>query len=153
MNAPTFGDRTITELFQKHSYPFGIMVNINGERFLDEGFDFRNYTYVTYGRALMDQPQGLCFQVFDEKVKHLLRDEYWIPQATTAEANSIEELARMLDIDPVGLARTVEEYNAAVRKDIPYNATVKDGRRTEGLAVDKTNWLRPSTRRPIAAGR
>ena len=140
MNAPTFGDRTVTELFQKHSYPFGIMVNINGERFLDEGADFRNYTYVTYGRALMDQPQGLCFQVFDEKVKHLLRDEYWIPQATTAEANSIEELARMLDIDPVGLARTVEEYNAAVRKDIPYNATVKDGRRTEGLAVDKTNW-------------
>ena len=101
MNAPTFGDRTVTELFQKHSYPFGIMVNINGERFLDEGADFRNYTYVTYGRALMDQPQGLCFQVFDEKVKHLLRDEYWIPQATTAEANSIEELARMLDIDPV----------------------------------------------------
>ena len=79
MNAPTFGDRTVTELFQKHSYPFGLMVNINGERFLDEGADFRNYTYVTYGRALMEQPQGLCFQVFDEKVKHLLRDEYWIP--------------------------------------------------------------------------
>ena len=125
MNAPTFGDRTITELFQKHSYPFGLMVNLNGERFLDEGADFRNYTYVTYGRELMNQPQGLAFQIFDEKVKHLLRDEYWIPQATTAEANSIEELARLLDIDPAGLVRTVEEYNASVRTDIPYNATVR----------------------------
>ena len=57
MNAPSFGDRTITELYQKHSYPFGIMVNLDGNRFLDEGADFRNYTYVTYGRALLTQPR------------------------------------------------------------------------------------------------
>jgi tricarballylate dehydrogenase len=115
-------------------------VNINGERFLDEGLDFRNYTYVTYGRALLTQPQGLAFQIFDEKVKHLLRDEYWIPQATMAQANSIEELARRLDVDPQGLAATVKEYNAAVRTDIPYNPTIKDGRCTEGLAINKSNW-------------
>ena len=86
MNAPAFGDRTITELYQKHSYPFGLIVNLDGERFLDEGADFRNYTYVTYGRALLTQPQGLAFQIFDNKVRHLLRDEYWIPQATMFEA-------------------------------------------------------------------
>ncbi len=143
MNAPPFGDRTITELFQKHSYPFGLIVNLNGERFLDEGLDFRNYTYVTYGRALLEQPQALAFQLFDEKVKHLLRDEYWIPQATMVQANTLEELANGLDIDPEGLVRTVQEYNAAVRTDIPYNPTVKDGRRTEGLEVDKTNWAQP----------
>ena len=140
MNAPPFGDRTITELFQKHSYPFGIITNINGERFLDEGYDFRNYTYVTYGRALLSQPQALAFQIFDDKVKHLLRDEYWIPQVTMAQADTIEELAARLDIDPQGLAQTVREYNASVRTDIPYNPTIKDGRRTEGLEVDKTNW-------------
>jgi len=140
MNAPAFGDRIITELFQKHSYPFGLISNINGERFLDEGYDFRNYTYVTYGRALMTQPQGLAFQIFDEKVKHLLRDEYWIPQTTMAQADTIEELATRLDIDPEGLAATIKEYNAAVRTDITYNPTVKDGRCTEGLAVNKTNW-------------
>ena len=140
MNAPAFGDRVITELFQKHSYPFGIITNINGERFLDEGYDFRNYTYVTYGRELLTQPQGLAFQIFDEKVKHLLRDEYWIPQATMVQADTLEELASRLDIDVEGLVKTVEEYNAAVRTDIDYNPTVKDGRRTEGLALDKTNW-------------
>ena len=93
MNAPAFGDRTITELFQKHSYPFGLIVNLEGNRFLDEGADFRNYTYVTYGRALLGQPQGLAFQIFDDKVKHLLRDEYHIPQVTMAQADTIEELA------------------------------------------------------------
>ncbi len=143
MNAPPFGDRVITELFQKHSYPFGIIVNLEGNRFLDEGADFRNYTYVTYGRALLTQPQGLAFQIFDDKVKHLLRDEYHIPQVTMAEANTIEELAQRLDIDPEGLAQTVREYNAAVQQDVPYNPTVKDGRGTVGITPPKTNWAQP----------
>ncbi len=140
MNAPEFGDRTITELYQKHSYPFGLIVNLNGERFLDEGADFRNYTYVTYGRALLTQPQGLAFQIFDDKVKHLLRDEYHIPQVTMAQADTIEELAARLDIDPEGLARTVREFNAAVQQDVPYNPTVKDGRSTVGIEPVKSNW-------------
>ena len=140
LNAPAYGDRTITELYQKHSYPFGLMVNVDGQRFLDEGADFRNYTYVTYGRALLTQPQGVAFQIFDDKVKHLLRDEYHIPQVTMAQADSIEELARRLDIDPAGLAATVREYNAAVQTDVPYNPTVKDGRGTVGIAPPKTNW-------------
>ncbi len=143
MNAPAFGDRTITELYQKHSYPFGIIVNLDGQRFLDEGADFRNYTYVTYGRALLTQPQGLAFQIFDDKVKHLLRDEYRIPQVTMAEANTIEELAQRLDIDPAGLVRTVGEFNAAVRTDIPYNPTIKDGRAAEGVSPPKSNWAQP----------
>ncbi len=140
MNAPAFGDRTITELYQKHSYPFGLIVNLDGERFLDEGADFRNYTYVTYGRALLTQPQGLAFQIFDNKVRHLLRDEYWIPQATMFEANTLEELAAHLDIDVAGLVNTVKEYNAAVQTGVTYNPTIKDGRGTVGLAVNKTNW-------------
>ena len=140
LNAPAYGDRTITELYQKHSYPFGLMVNVDGQRFLDEGADFRNYTYVTYGRALLTQPQGVAFQIFDDKVKHLLRDEYHIPQVTMAQADSIEELARRLDIDPAGLAATMREYNAAVQTDVPYNPTVKDGRGTVGIAPPKTNW-------------
>ena len=140
MNAPAFGDRTITELYQKHSYPFGIMVNLDGNRFVDEGADFRNYTYVTYGRALLTQPQGLGFQIFDDKVKHLLRDEYRIPQVTMAEANTIEELAARLDIDPQGMASTIREYNAAVQTDVTYNPTIKDGRGTVGIVPPKSNW-------------
>ena len=142
MNAPASGDRNITELYQKHSYPYGLIVNLNGKRFVDEGYDFRNYTYVTYGRALMDQPQGLAYQIFDGKVieRKLLRDEYNIPEVTRFEANTIEELAVGLDIDPQGLVEEIEAYNKAVRTDIEYNPTIKDGRCTEGLEVNKTNW-------------
>ena len=53
LNAPAYGDRTITELFQKHSYPFGLIVNLDGESASwTRGMDFRNYTYVTYGSGL-----------------------------------------------------------------------------------------------------
>ncbi|WP_134440950.1 FAD-binding protein, partial [Methylacidiphilum caldifontis] len=49
-NAPKYGDRAVGDGFQKHSYPLGIIVNREGRRFVDEGADFRNYTYAKYGR-------------------------------------------------------------------------------------------------------
>ena len=39
ISAPPFGDRVVLDNFQKHSYPIGIVVNMNGERFIDEGAD------------------------------------------------------------------------------------------------------------------
>ena len=55
-NAPEFGDLAVGDGFQKHSYPFGIMVNTRGQRFVDEGADFRNYTYAKYGREILRSP-------------------------------------------------------------------------------------------------
>jgi tricarballylate dehydrogenase len=45
-----------------------------------------------------------------------------------------------LDIDPAGFVKTIEEYNAAVQTDIPYNPTIKDGRNTVGITPPKSNW-------------
>ena len=47
----------VLDNFQKHSYPIGIIVNLDGERFVDEGADYRNHTYAKYGRRVMKQPQ------------------------------------------------------------------------------------------------
>src|SRR5690606_4718010 len=73
-NAPEFGDLAVGDGFQKHSYPFGIMINAEGKRFVDEGADFRNYTYAKYGRVILGQPGNFAWQIFDSKVFHLLRD-------------------------------------------------------------------------------
>ena len=53
-------------MFQKHSYPLGLIVNVHGARFVDEGADLRNYTYAKYGREIIRQPQRLAFQIFDQ---------------------------------------------------------------------------------------
>jgi tricarballylate dehydrogenase len=142
LNAPPTGDRNITELFQKHSYPFGLIVNIEGKRFVDEGADFRNYTYAKYGREILRQPLGAAFQIFDDKVKHLLRDEYHIQQVTKAETQTIEQLADQLGIDRANLVETINTYNAAVQ-DGEYNPTVLDGKHTSGITPPKSNWALP----------
>ena len=68
LNAPWHGDRKVGDNFQKHSYPLGIIVNVRGERFVDEGMDFRNYTYVRFGREVIRWPRRAAFQIFDQKV-------------------------------------------------------------------------------------
>ncbi len=141
VNAPEYGDLAVGDGFQKHSYPFGIMVNAEGCRFVDEGADFRNYTYARYGRAVLEQPGQLAWQVFDAKVSHLLRDEYRIPQATRVTADTLEALADRLEgVNREGFLREVAAYNTAVDAATPFDPTVKDGRATRGLAVPKSNW-------------
>ena len=97
MNAPEFGDLAVGDQFQKHSYPFSIMINATGKRFVDEGADFRNYTYAKYGRVVLEQPGQFAWQIFDQKMKHLQRDEYSIRQITKVTANTIEEFAQKLE--------------------------------------------------------
>ena len=142
LNAPPFGDRKIADLFQKHSYQFGIVVNLEGKRFVDEGADFRNYTYAKYGREILSQPQRVAFQLFDAKTRHLLRDEYFIPQASVVSGGTVEEVAEGLGINRDGLTRTVREFNAAVRGG-EFNPTALDGARTEGIEPPKSNWALP----------
>jgi tricarballylate dehydrogenase len=152
MNAPEFGDLAVGDQFQKHSYPFAIMVNATGKRFVDEGADFRNYTYAKYGRVILEQPGQFAWQIFDQKVKQLQRDEYRIRQITKVTADTIEELAKKLDgVDAGQFVKTIAEYNAAVRQDVPFNPNVKDGRRTEGLAINKSNWANTIDQPPYEA--
>jgi len=151
-NAPEFGDLAVGDQFQKHSYPWGIYLNAEGKRFIDEGADFRNYTYAKYGRVILSQPRQFAWQIFDAKVKAQLRDEYNIKQVTKRVANTLEELVKHLDdVDAEAALREIRAYNAAVRTDIPFNPNVKDGRRTEGLAIPKSNWANTLDTPPFEA--
>ena len=140
-NAPEFGDLAIGDQFQKHSYPWGVYLNAQGKRFVDEGADFRNYTYAKYGRVILSQPGQFAWQIFDAKVKAQLRDEYKIRQVTKRTANTLEELVRQLDgVDADAALAELKAYNAAVRTEIAFNPNVKDGRCTKGLPIPKSNW-------------
>ncbi len=140
-NAPEFGDLSVGDNFQKHSYPFGIMLNANGERFVDEGADFRNYTYAKYGRMILMQPGQIAWQIFDKKVLHLLRDEYRIKRVSKVRADTLEALVKKLEgANAEHALATIREYNNSIKRDVPFDPNVKDGRGTEGLAIPKSNW-------------
>src|SRR5438552_14604910 len=139
-NAPEFGDLAVGDNFQKHSYPFAIMVNADGVRFCDEGADFRNYTYAKYGREILNQPHQFAWQIFDQKVLHLLRDEYRIKRVTKVRADTLEDLVTKLDdVNAAQALETIKAYNAAVQTGVPFDPNVKDGRGTKAFAVPKSN--------------
>jgi len=151
-NAPEFGDVNVGDQFQKHSYIFGILVNANGKRFVDEGADFHSFTYAKYGGEVLKQPGQFAWQVFDSKVTKLLRSEYRIRMMTKVSANTLEDLAPKLEgVDPKAFLETVRAFNAAVRADVPFEHTIKDGRGTVGIDPPKSNWAQALDTPPFDA--
>jgi len=151
-NAPEFGDLDVGDGFQKHSYPFAIMLNADGERFVDEGADFRNYTYAKYGGVILRQPGQFAWQIFDSKTTHLQRDEYRIRQITKVSADTLEQLVEKLDgVNAAHALETIKTFNNAVQNDIPFNPNILDGRGTEGLTIPKSNWANSIDEGPFEA--
>jgi len=152
MNAPAFGDLSVGDQFQKHNYPFGVLVNARGQRFLNEGKDFHSYTYAAYGHEVMKQPGLFAWQIFDSKINDLLRSEYRIPRITKETANTLEELApKLTGVDTAAVLETLRAYNAAPRPDVPFNPNIHDGLGTSGLAINKTNWAQKLDTPPFHA--
>ena len=140
-NAPEFGDVSVGDQFQKHSYIFGVLINADGKRFVDEGWDFHSFTYAKYGGEVLKQPAQFAWQVFDSKVTKLLRSEYRIKMMTKVSANTLEELATKLEgVNPQGFLKTVREYNASIKQDVAFDHTIKDGKCTVGIEPQKSNW-------------
>lgn len=146
--APDPMDRSLTDQSSRYSYPYGILVNVEGKRFLDEGEDTHVYTYSKYGAYILRQPQSIAFQIFDAKVTDLLDERYSTGPCT--RANSISELADKLGIDAEGLSDTVEKFNAAI-VDGEFDPALKDGKCTVGLTPCKSNWAQKIDSPPYVA--
>jgi len=149
------GDREISNEFTKSGYPLGVTINIQGERFFDEGGDLRNYTYAKFGRAILAQPQSVAFQIWDQKgIPWLRSEEYRDEIVEKIHGSSIEELAQRCAEkgleNSLAFVETVKQYNQAVynhRKNngkMNWNPAIRDGLSTQSnessLKVPKSNW-------------
>lgn len=156
LNMPDYGNPDIPHIerknYRKISYFLGLMLNARGKRFVDEGANFRNYTYAQYGKAVLDQPGGCAWQIFDARVLPLLYDEYRFHDASFVEADSLEELTQKLTgVDQKAALETLQEYNRAVDHHTPFDPSVLDGKKTEGLKIPKSNWANPIDSPPFRA--
>lgn len=155
-NMPNYGNPDIPHIdrknYRKICYFLGVMLNANGDRFVDEGKDFRNYTYAQFGRALLHQPKSFAWQIFDKKVEDLLYAEYRFWDASFVEADTIEELAGKLEgVDTAAALNTIKEFNAAVDQDIPFDPTSLDGRAAKGVTPPRSNWANTLDTPPFKA--
>lgn len=150
-DAPKMGDLRLTDKMSRYSYPYSVMVNIEGERFVDEGSDEVWLTYAKTGRAIRAQPQALAYQLFDQKTIHLLEPRY--STGVPVEAASLEELADKLGLDRAAVRETVDAYNAATTGG-RFDPFSKDGLRAEPEGQPpKSNWATPLDEGPFTAYR
>ena len=150
-DAPPVGDLRLTDKLSRYSYPYAILVNVDGQRFVDEGENDVWLTYAKTGSAIRQQPQALAFQIFDQKTVHLLERRY--STGTPIEASTIVELANKLGVNSAALTRTVEEFNAATRGGA-FDPFKKDGLGTASeLRPPKSNWAQSIETAPFVAYR
>lgn len=138
--------------YRKISYFLGVMLNADGARFVDEGANFRNYTYAQYGAAILEQPGQFAWQIFDSKVFDLLYAEYRFHDAHFVEADTLEALIHQLKgVNHAAAATTLAAYNDAVDEQTAFDPTSLDGKSTDGLTLPKSNWAQKLDTGPYRA--
>lgn len=136
--------------WSRYSYPFGIMMNVDGRRFVDEGETWRGLTYAKTGRAILSQPSGLAFQIFgaEQRRRGLIRG---YEDATGFKSNTLEALAKDLEIHDVSaFLETVHQFNASIQ-DGEFHPFRLDGKSTSGISPPKSNWALPIATPPFEA--
>jgi tricarballylate dehydrogenase len=123
----------------RYSWTWGITVDRAGRRFFDEGAHHAAEVYGQVGRWIVERAGDQAFQLFDSTGLPFVK-AYAYRHAHEHRADSLRGLAESAGINPDGLQRTVRAFNAAVLEDRPFDPTILDGRHTEGIDPEKSNW-------------
>ncbi len=156
LHMPNYGNLDIPHFerknYRKICYFLGIMINADGQRFVDEGRDFRNYTYAQFGGEVLRQPGQFAWQIFDAKVEDLLYGEYRFHDAHFVEAPSLDVLLPLLDgVDQARARATIDGFNQAVNTETPFDPSIKDGKAAVGIEPPKSNWAQAIDTPPFKA--
>lgn len=140
--APQFDGGITTRL---DSVPYSVVVNQNGDRFYDEGEDVWPKRYAIWGRLIAQQPNQIAYSICDSKAFPL-----FMPSVFPAiKADTLEELAVKMKLDPAKVRATIDAFNKAVPPGQSFDNLKLDGNRTEGLTPNKTNWARSVDKGPF----
>jgi tricarballylate dehydrogenase len=132
-------------------FPYGILVNLNGERFTDEARGTVDAVYEPVTRRIYEQPQGTAYVVLD--ARHMEVPNYRLAIRSDKPpivGQTIEELAGKIGVPAEALKRTVDGYNRAC---VPgqWRPLELDGVATQGLTPPKSNWALPLDKAPYHA--
>lgn len=112
----------------------GIIVNRNARRFINE-----DQSYKTLSPVGMQQPGGIGFQIFDEKLIQLSMADSSVNNYAEAlhgdylrKADTIAELAGLMGLDPHALQQTIDRYN----RDVAAGSDTEFGRAKDMVAID-----------------
>jgi tricarballylate dehydrogenase len=135
-------------------YPYGIVVDQNGQRFFDEGAGLVHETWETFARDIhFSRLMRIAYAILDSR----LFDIEGYARAIRSDvapyrSETIEGLAAQIGVPAANLRRTIDAFNTAATGDASrFDATCCDGLATTGLTPAKSNWARPIAKPPYLA--
>lgn len=121
-------------------YQYGVIINNEGERFVDEGEDARAHTYAKFGRRIFEQPDHEAYIVVDAPLRDRMRAT---GPSEAASGDTVEDVLTELGCEnPVQGAETVQEFNEHCDPG-EFDPDSLDGNETAGLHLKKSNWALP----------
>jgi len=132
-------------------FPYGILVNKHGTRFIDEASHTVDAIYENVARRINELPGGISYVICDKKLDSVPNWQRTVrSDQKPITASSIEELAEKLDIPAGQLVETVTQYNNATTPGA-FKPLELDGLSTKGLTPPKSNWALPIDEAPYRA--
>ncbi|SED25361.1 FAD-dependent tricarballylate dehydrogenase TcuA [Streptomyces melanosporofaciens] len=132
--------------FPLHGFWLGVLINRDGERFVDEGPGPWVKNYSKMGKAIMRQPGCEAFEIFDQRTAARVADEF-AGAAEPIVAHNVPELAERIGVPADRLAHTLEAFNNAC----PSGDGAAEGRGTAGITPPKSGWASPLDQPPFVA--
>lgn len=135
------------------TFPYGILVNAHGDRFVDEASSTVDEIYEDVCRAIFAQDGNLSYLIADSRLYDLPGfQRATLTDRPAYESDTIAGLAKVLDIEADALQATVDGYNAATRPDdVAFDESLADGLSATGIDPVKSNWARDITVGPFVA--
>jgi|SRR5690606_10800063 len=132
-------------------FPYGILVNVHGERFVDEAPGPADATYEAVTRVIHEQPRGIGYVILDARIDEVPTWQRAVRTDRPAiTADTLAGLAEQLEVPADRLQATVAAYNDACQPG-EYDPLTTDGLATAGLTPPKSNWARPIDAPPFRA--
>jgi tricarballylate dehydrogenase len=136
-------------------YPYGVVVNAQGERFFDEGAGLMHETWERFSHQMQhDLPEQQAYAILDAKLLSIADYTRAIrSEVPPVSAPSLEALAQALGLPVTTLRRTVADFNAAcLGSPEGFDPTRKDGLACAPTGQPpKSNWARALDQGPYLA--
>lgn len=134
------------------TFPYFILVDKNGKRFVDEGSSTIDEQYEEVARKIFyDLPGHIAYMIGDQKMYDIPNYERALETDKPAiVADTLEELAEKIGVPASQLAETVAEFNAAVQPG-EFKWNQKDGKQAVGITPPKSNWAITIDKAPFIA--
>jgi len=124
-------------------WPYGILVNQSGRRFVDEGMGVVTDAFEKVSWAIRRQPYNAAYVILDQKFSTIPNHgRTLLTPLPPIRAGTVEELAERTGVPADTLRATIEEYNRAVHPGA-FDPEREDGKKTVGLEPPKSNWALP----------